>query len=87
MSRSLFTPADGATIAPVATLFIPELDGDTYPTSEEAYWAYAETFIEADAAAEYAAELAAERALETNDRYAWEDEQDRLRAAVFGFAY
>jgi hypothetical protein len=82
--RSLFTPADGATVAPVASLFIEELDGVTYATAEDAYW---HSFDEADALAEIEAEMAVERALETNDRYAWECEQDELRAQAFGFGY
>lgn len=81
MRRSLFAPAlYAATVEPVATLFVPELDGDTFASLEElADYHHAQ--------AEYDAEMAIERALETNDRYAWEEEQDRLRAAAFGFAY
>lgn len=77
MSRSLFTPADGTTIPAVASLFIPELDGDTFESLAD----LADYF---DAKAEIDAETAYERHLETNDQYAWEVEQDERRAAFFG---
>jgi len=69
--------ADG-TWAP--SYFVDELHGLTFPTREAA----AEyRWHEADALAERDAEMAVERALETNDRYAWECEQDELRAAAW----
>lgn len=65
---------------PPAPLFIDELDGMTFRSRREVseYW---------DWKSEHDAEMAIERALETNDQYAWEDEQDRLRAAAFGDAF
>lgn len=81
--RSLFTPADGATVAPLATLFIEELDGLTFASLEDLL-DYHASRDEAYAKAEQDAEMAYERHLETNDRYRWEHEQDELRAAFFG---
>ncbi|MGW1290270.1 hypothetical protein ACWD4N_43415 [Streptomyces sp. NPDC002586] len=58
------------------SLFIPELDGDTFTREElDDYRWYK---IEADA------ENGWLRAAETNDQYAWEEEQDWMRAAFFG---
>jgi hypothetical protein len=58
------------------SLFIPELDGDTFTRQElDDYRWYR---LEADA------ENGWLRAAENNDRYAWEEEQDRMRAALFG---
>ncbi|MYS32896.1 hypothetical protein K388_07472 [Streptomyces sp. KhCrAH-43] len=62
------------------SLFIPELDGDTFPNLgelDEHLWALKEI----------RAEGAWLRAAETDDRYAWEEEQDRQRAAFFGYPY
>lgn len=64
--------------------FVAELDGVTAPTAEIAYeWE--------DQRLQYQEENAAEngwlRAAETNDRYAWEEEQDRQREAAFGAAF
>lgn len=86
MRPSLFTPADGTTITPAATLFIEELDGLTFATLDDLadYHAMRD---EAYAQAEYDAEMAYERHLETNDQYRWEHEQDELRAASFGAAF
>ncbi|MDX3695039.1 hypothetical protein PV726_32815 [Streptomyces europaeiscabiei] len=58
------------------SLFIPELDGDTFTRKELDDYRWYQ--IEADA------ENGWLRAAETNDQYAWEDEQDRMRAAFFG---
>ena len=78
-SASLFADAlDGRTFGPVDTLFVLELDGPTF-TSYDQYCEYL------DAEAEIQAENGWLRAAETNDQYAWEDEQDRLRANAFGF--
>ncbi|MFF8387867.1 hypothetical protein ACF053_30080 [Streptomyces kanasensis] len=62
------------------SLFIPELDGDTFSGLEELdehLWVLEEV----------KAEGAWLRAAETNGRYAWEEEQDRQRAALFGYPY
>lgn len=73
--------ADGATRP---SYFVPELDGITAPDRETAAeWEVGRL----DAEAEADAENGWLRAAENNDRYAWEDEQDRMRAAAFGFAY
>jgi hypothetical protein len=63
-------------------LFVEELDGITAPTMEQAYeWEWQ--------AEQYRQESYAEsgwlRAAETNDRYAWECEQDELRASGLVF--
>lgn len=83
MATTLFIPAlHGATVAPVATLFIPELDGQTFPSVADSLdFMYGPD----DGQADIEAEMAGERALETNDQYAWEVEQDELRAAAFAF--
>jgi hypothetical protein len=83
MARSLFTPADGATITPVVTLFIEALDGLTFASLEELD-SYNRMDDDAD---DYDADAAYERHLETNEQYRWEHEQDEARAAAFGFAF
>ncbi|MFE2934842.1 hypothetical protein [Streptomyces sp. NPDC059278] len=60
-----------------ASLFIPELDGDTFASRRDLA-DYHDYLSEAEA------ENGWLRVAENNDRYAWEDEQDRLRAAAFG---
>nr|WP_233109074.1 hypothetical protein [Streptomyces sp. 14R-10] len=61
-------------------LFISELDGDTFPSLKE-------LDEHLCALEEIRAEGAWLRAAETNDAYAWEEEQDRQRAALFGYPY
>jgi len=72
-----YAPLDGPTIGR-EDLFIDELDGMTLRSLEEVadYHQYL---------SESYAENAWLRHAETNDRYAWEDEQDRMRAA--GLSY
>ncbi|MFJ1837818.1 hypothetical protein ACIOJ9_28610 [Streptomyces sp. NPDC088175] len=76
-------------IPPTGSLFIEALDGVTYATEAEAEDAYHHDRYspeeqEAWAKLEIDAENGWLRAAETNDRYAWEEEQDRLRAALYG---
>ncbi|MFJ9239718.1 hypothetical protein ACIRJ3_32625 [Streptomyces anulatus] len=70
------------------SLFIEALDGVTYATEAEAadaqYDRYSPEEQEMWAKLEADAENGWLRAAETNDRYAWEEEQDRLRAAFYG---
>lgn len=66
-----------------ATLFIPELDGETVTPDEQAFKEHAEresmiTMFEMDPDEAY------ERHLESNEQYAYECEQDELRA-LYGF--
>ncbi|MFG3157212.1 hypothetical protein ACGF7W_34840 [Streptomyces sp. NPDC048219] len=76
---------EGITDTTAESLFIEELDGITYATEDEAVYArYSPEDWEAQAKSEADAENGWLRAAETNDRYAWEDEQDRMRAAFYG---
>jgi hypothetical protein len=84
--RSLFTPADGTTIAPVTTLFTEELDGLTFGSLEELANYHFDHQAESEAD-DFDPDMAYERHLETNDQYRWEHEQDELRAAFFGGGY
>lgn len=68
------------------SLFIPELDGDTFATKEAlADWHWdrqAELY-----ANEFDPDAAYERHLETNDQYRWEVEEDERRAAALSAAF
>jgi hypothetical protein len=71
----------GADLFAPESMPAPELEPedweDRYSPEEQEAWAR----IEMDA------ENAWLRAAETNDQYAWEEEQDRMRAAFYGAAY
>lgn len=72
---------------PAGSHFILELHGETFASYEE----YQDNLEQWDSYYTYLAETEAEngwlRAAENNEVYAWECEQDELRAQAMGFAY
>lgn len=86
MTLSLFTPADGTTIPALPSLFIPELDGDTFASLEALNDRHWDRQAESEAD-EFDPDAAYERHLETNDQYRWEVEEDERRAAALSTAF